>query len=125
MKRAMILATMVLSLAACGDRKAARSPAMADDFALDTAPIALPADMASLPQTPGGTLVTQSCTGCHSPEMILSQPPLGADKWKAEIEKMRGVFHAPIDPADDAGLVAALVSLQATSHPASPGGAHR
>jgi hypothetical protein len=37
---------------------------------------------------------------------------LGADKWKAEIDKMRGTYHAQIAPEDDAALVAALSGLK-------------
>lgn len=60
-----------------------------------------------------GTLLTVNCTGCHSPEMILNQPRLAADKWQATIDKMRKAYHAPIAPGDDAKIIAALTALPA------------
>ena len=55
-------------------------------------------------QTPGSELIAANCTACHSPEMILVQPALNADRWQATIDKMRGVYKAPIAPADDKAL---------------------
>ncbi|HEX8421650.1 MAG TPA: hypothetical protein VF638_16705 [Sphingomonas sp.] len=72
--------------------------------------IALPDD----PDVALPPLLAQQCTACHSAEMIANQPPLGADKWAATVKKMREVYHAPIDAAEDAALVAALVAMQAT-----------
>lgn len=83
------------------------------DFALSSARISLPQEEESrLPQTAAGDLLAQNCTGCHSAEMLLSQPPFDPAKWQATIDKMRQVFHAPIDPARDAALVRALAKLQ-------------
>jgi len=73
--------------------------------------ITLPDETAALPDTPGNVVITANCTACHSPEMILTQPPLGAEKWQATIDKMRGVYKAPIAPASDKALIAALTAL--------------
>jgi hypothetical protein len=73
--------------------------------------LALPTESAAFPAGPQGTLLTDNCTGCHSPEMILTQPVFGADKWQATIDKMRKAYHAPVAPADDAKIVAALMAL--------------
>lgn len=75
--------------------------------------ITLPDETAALPATPGSDLITANCTACHSPEMILAQPALNAEKWQATIDKMRGVYKAPITPADDKALIAALTALPA------------
>ena len=72
----------------------------------------MPEDKAVFPAGAAGELITQHCTACHSPEMILNQPVLGAEKWKATVEKMRTAYHAPIAPADDPALIAALTALQ-------------
>ena len=73
--------------------------------------ITLPDEAAALPDTPGSALITANCTACHSAEMILTQPQLNAEKWQATIDKMRGVYKAPIAPADDTALIAALTAL--------------
>lgn len=69
-----------------------------------------PADPPGLPDS--AELVTQNCTGCHSSAFITAQPKLSRATWAAEVAKMRKVYHAPIDPADDAKLVDALVALR-------------
>lgn len=74
--------------------------------------LTLPEDKATFPAGPDAALLTVNCTACHSPEMILVQPPLGTDKWQGEVDKMRKAYHATIDPKDDAKIVAALVRLQ-------------
>ncbi|MEO8374141.1 MAG: cytochrome C nitrite reductase [Sphingomonas bacterium] len=91
---------------------AARSVS-AGGVTLTSSTLSLPEEKAALPQGPAGELITNACSACHSAEMILNQPLLGADKWKAEIDKMRGTYHAQIDPRDEAALVAALTGLQA------------
>src|SRR3569623_1949926 len=73
--------------------------------------LTLPEEKAAFPAGAQGTLLTNNCTGCHSPEMILTQPVFGADKWQATVDKMRKAYHAPVAPADDAKIVAALLAL--------------
>ncbi len=79
---------------------------------LTSSTLSLPEEKLAFPEGAAGELITNNCTACHSAEMILNQPLLGADKWKAEIDKMRGTYHAQIAPGDDAALVAALTGLQ-------------
>ncbi|MES1971360.1 MAG: cytochrome C nitrite reductase [Pseudomonadota bacterium] len=79
---------------------------------LQSATLTLPDDKAAFPEGAAGELVANNCTGCHSAEMILNQPQLGA-KWKATVEKMRTAYHAPIAPEDDAAIVAALTAIEA------------
>jgi hypothetical protein len=49
--------------------------------------------------------------------MIARQPPLTAEKWQATVTKMREAYHAPITPADEPAIVAALVTLQGAPPP--------
>lgn len=72
----------------------------------------LPPDPPGLSETPGNALLTQNCTGCHSADFLTAQPRLPRTAWAATVAKMRKVYHAPIEPADDAALVDALVALQ-------------
>jgi len=62
--------------------------------------IGLPAETVTLKPGPGAELVGSQCLICHSADYITTQPrdkPLAF--WKAEVEKMKKVYGAPI--ADD------------------------
>ncbi|WP_374129628.1 cytochrome C nitrite reductase [Sphingomonas sp. 28-62-20] len=119
MTRTALLLPFAVLIGSCGQSAPTeRKLSVPADFAFRSASITLPDDATSLPA--GAAIVTQNCTGCHSAEMITVQPPLDAAKWQAEIDKMRGVFKAPIDPADDPRLIAALTAL-APSVGADPG----
>ncbi|NTS64914.1 cytochrome C nitrite reductase [Sphingomonas sp. HHU CXW] len=107
--RALAIAGVAL-LAACSAEPDATSTQ--PNGALQPVSITLPAEIAALPATPAGELVTQRCTACHSADMIARQPPLTAEKWQATVTKMREAYHAPISPADEPAIVAALVTLQ-------------
>ena len=72
----------------------------------------LPAETAAFPAGPAGELLTQRCTACHSADLVTRQPPLTAEKWQATVTKMREVYRAPLDPAQDGRLVAALLAVQ-------------
>ncbi len=62
--------------------------------------IALPTETATLKPGPGADLAGSQCLICHSADYVTTQPrdkPLAF--WKAEVEKMKKVYGAPI--ADD------------------------
>lgn len=109
--RTLAIAASAL-LAACSAEPDA--PAKRDG-ALQPVSITLPQETAALPATPSGELVTQRCTACHSADMIARQPPMTAEKWQATVTKMREAYHAPITPAEEPAIVAALVTLQGTA----------
>ncbi|MBA3879653.1 MAG: cytochrome C nitrite reductase [Sphingobium sp.] len=109
---------IALLLAACGKPTAQQGPL--PDFTFTNKAIDLPGDAAALPAGPAFALVTQHCTGCHSAEMLTTQPKLDAKTWAAEVAKMRTVYHAPIDPAEDAALVKALGALPGQGASARP-----
>lgn len=60
---------------------------------------------------PPADAINNNCLSCHSAEMVLTQPRLMAAEWTGEVAKMRNVFKAPIDPADDAAIVAWLTAF--------------
>ena len=72
-----------------------------------TVAIELPAD----PPAPDDPRLAK-CIACHSAEMLRTQPKLSPAQWQATVAKMRDAYKAPVDPAEDAGIVAALVALQ-------------
>ena len=110
----LVVAALSLGGAALAARQAPPAKSVSGGgVTLTSSTLSLPEEKLSFPESAAGELVTNNCTACHSAEMILNQPLLGADKWKAEIDKMRGTYHAQIAPEDDAALVAALTGLQA------------
>ena len=59
--------------------------------------IELPAENARLERAPGSDLATAQCSACHSFDYISTQPPgKPIAFWKAEVEKMKKVYGAPI-----------------------------
>lgn len=106
MRRGGVL--LLVLLAGCGGQPQ-RQAVLPADFRLVSKSIDLPDDGAPLPEA--AAIVTQNCTGCHSSEMLTTQPVLDAKTWAAEIDKMRKVYHAPVDASDDARLIAALTAL--------------
>lgn len=101
MKRTLLLA---LLLSACHQR---------DQAMFENASVALPEDTVQLPDGPNVDLVRAACTGCHSAEMILTQPRLDAQAWTATVEKMAKVYKAPIDRKDLTRIVAYLDATNA------------
>jgi cytochrome c5 len=55
--------------------------------------------------SPGARAANANCLMCHSADMVLNQPALGAQAWLAEVNKMRDAFKAPIAP-DQVQLIA-------------------
>lgn len=104
MRRALPIA---LALAGCS-----AEPETTNNTASPVVSMTLPEDHAKLAATPAGELVTNTCTACHSVEMIRQQPKLSAEQWAATVKKMREAYHASIVPEQDAALTAALVELQ-------------
>ena len=85
MKRAGKLWMLAIGLAAA-----------AGSFA-NTLRIDLPAETATLKSGPGADMANSHCLICHSAQYITTQPrdkPLAF--WKAEVEKMKKVYGAPI-----------------------------
>lgn len=58
--------------------------------------VELPAGDEAFPSGAGAEIASSQCLICHSAGMVLTQPPLKKDEWRAEIMKMRTVYGAPI-----------------------------
>jgi mono/diheme cytochrome c family protein len=67
--------------------------------------VELPTVDESFPPGVGSDLASSQCQTCHSAGMVLTQPPLKKDEWRAEITKMRSVYGAPI-PEDQVEALA-------------------
>ena len=61
------------------------------------------------PEGPGADAVNGNCLACHSAGMVLNQAALSQAQWRAEVEKMRDAFKAPVDPKDDDAIVDYLI----------------
>lgn len=106
---ALLLAAVVFAVTrqAC----APAHPLMAEVSLVSTA-ITLPEERARFPAGAAGETISNTCTACHSAELIRTQSKLSSDAWAAEVKKMREVYHAPYAATADPALVAALLTLQ-------------
>lgn len=86
------------------NRRAAPPP-----LTLVSTAVTLPVDAGSFPPGPHVDAIAANCTACHSPSMVLTQPPLTADQWRAEVKKMREVYKATVAEEDVPLIVAYLV----------------
>ena len=100
----------LIALAACGQEPA-------DKFTFKDVAVTLPQDEAVFPPRSGSEAMNRNCAACHSTSLILLQPALTTDQWKAVIKKMREVYKAPIDPVDEPAI---LAYLEATSAELGP-----
>jgi cytochrome c5 len=65
----------------------------------------LPDDDEFFPSGVGSDIASSQCEICHSAGMVLTQPPLKKNEWRAEIVKMRTAYGAPI-PEDQVDALA-------------------
>ena len=73
--------------------------------------IELPAGDERFPPGNGADIASSQCLICHSAGMVLTQPPLKKDEWRAEIMKMRSVYGAPIPDDQVDGLLEYLTAI--------------
>ena len=66
--------------------------------------VELPAIDEPFPPGIGADIASSQCLICHSAGMVLTQPPLKKDEWRAEIMKMRTAYGAPIPDEQVDGL---------------------
>lgn len=74
--------------------------------------VSLPDTEGLLPERYGvsADAANANCLACHSAAMITAQPRLTRVQWGETIAKMRGVYGAPIEPADDKAILDWLVA---------------
>ena len=110
MKRAALL--LALALAGCG--KPADKTSLPAGFKLTTTTVVLPdASAEAYPPGPGARAMDANCRACHSPSMVLVQPPLTHEDWVKEIAKMRGAYKAPVNEAELPAILGYLDALSA------------
>ena len=127
MRRALAITLCALAIIGVAtillfDRRTPAAPSgpLPASFSLTSERIDLPVDdVAALPDGPHADTVRANCTACHSESMILAQPPLKPEQWKATVTKMREVYKAPVPDAAVPGIVAYLSGLSAAK-PVTP-----
>ncbi|WP_428488194.1 c-type cytochrome [Rhodopila sp.] len=94
-----------------GAVRADSSTVTAAGVTLHSVSVDLPGSDRSFPNAAGAEAVNNNCTGCHSPGMVLTQPPLPASVWQTEVNKMRTTYKAPIVAEDVPAIVAYLTQI--------------
>jgi mono/diheme cytochrome c family protein len=74
--------------------------------------IDLPIGDRTFPDGVGSDTVNANCLACHSAGMVLNQPNLPKAQWRAEVEKMRTAYKAPIASKDIDTIVDYLASIK-------------
>jgi mono/diheme cytochrome c family protein len=88
-------------------------PGAAKDLApLKSVRVKLPDNEVKFPPGPGSQIADSNCRRCHTTEMVLFQPAMTHAGWEAEVNKMRNVYKAPIDPKDVGTIVDYLTQLK-------------
>ena len=78
-------------------------------FILHAPPAQAQEENISLKDAQGRDVVEQNCGACHSLNYIVRNSPfLDQTKWEATVKKMITSYHAPIEPADSATILAYL-----------------
>ena len=103
----MKAAAVVLSMCAiCAWLSAAAAgPDKPGSAATRTVDVTMPGGTATFPPGDGADRANSQCVQCHSVGMVTRQPTLSFDEWKAEVNKMRTVYGAPLS-ADEVEPIA-------------------
>ena len=73
--------------------------------------VQLPTNDDIFPDRPGAETLDRNCLSCHSVETVMNQPALPKAVWESEIDKMRTVYKATIDPEDVDAIVTYLTQI--------------
>ena len=101
----------IAAYAAAAGPNAPGATASAGGVSLRSVGFDFPASDRAFPPGENVDVVTNKCTACHSPGMILTQPKLTAATWTAEVNKMRGTYKAPVPDDAVPQIVAYLAAL--------------
>jgi mono/diheme cytochrome c family protein len=83
-------------------------------LSLRSVKVDLPTGDRMFPDRPGADAANNNCLACHSAGMVLNQPALSKTQWRAEVDKMRTAYKAPIEPKDVDAIVDYLAGLGGT-----------
>ncbi|WP_043159376.1 sulfite:cytochrome C oxidoreductase subunit b precursor [Bradyrhizobium sp. Ai1a-2] len=101
------------AIACFGSALLSSTPAWVQDLpTIKSTTVELPAGDALFPGGSSANAINNNCLACHSPDMVLNQPPLPKATWEAEVNKMINAYKAPIDKADVPAIVSYLVQTK-------------
>jgi|ERR1700677_1498695 mono/diheme cytochrome c family protein len=110
MKSPNVLISILLATAGTSTALAEPAPKVPLATALNhTVSVTLPDSEQVFPPGAGAEIANSQCMICHSAGMVTRQPPLQFAEWKAEINKMRAAYGAPI-PAEQVEELATYLS---------------
>ena len=104
-------AALVLGVA-CAAALAPLPASAKGPMALKSVNVTLPAGDRDLPAGPGVDVARNNCMSCHSVGMIMTQPTMPKAGWEVEVNKMRNVYKAPVDPKDVPTIVDYLTAIK-------------
>jgi len=107
MTRKILSLVLVAGIAAAALAAQAKAPT-----ALKSVDVKLPKSVVALPNGPNVVVVHNTCLGCHSAGMILNQPTMPKAAWAVEVNKMKNVYKAPVDPKDIPAIVDYLTAVK-------------
>jgi mono/diheme cytochrome c family protein len=109
---ALLRASISALIFCAGSFTAAAAPKISNAPAVPhSVQVTLPSGTTAFPAGPGADLANQHCVICHSTGMVLRQPPLSFEEWKAEVAKMRAVYGAPLPGEDIEAIARYLTSI--------------
>ena len=98
---------MIASVGALAAPRTAKTP-----LRLNRVSVTLPQDFdRTYPAGTGSEAADTHCRACHSPAMVLVQPPLSRAEWGKEVRKMIDTYKAPIPESEVPALVDYLAGL--------------
>jgi hypothetical protein len=109
-KLAFEMASVLVVLTVLGSSVLAAAPPT--PITIHSVSVNLPSSTATFPPGPGSDIAGK-CLICHSAGMVLRQPALSQAAWKAEINKMRTVYGAPIDETEVDKLTVYMTKVNA------------
>ncbi|GLQ48537.1 sulfite:cytochrome C oxidoreductase subunit B [Dyella lipolytica] len=112
MKRKLAFDVAALLLALVVSGSSAHEAARPAPITIHSVSVNLPSSAATFPPGPGSDIAAK-CLICHSAGMVLRQPALSQAAWKAEINKMRTVYGAPIDETEVDTLTVYMTKVNA------------
>ena len=110
--RLLALAAALLGLGAYPASAQGPTTVSARGITLKSENVTIPSGSRIYPGGADATVMNANCLTCHSVGMVLTQPNLTEATWKAEVEKMRNVFKAPINQDAVPAIVAYLAKIK-------------
>lgn len=101
---------------------AAKTTAAGKTVPLHPLSVRPPVSRAVFPPGKGSSIANTYCVMCHSVGMVTRQPPLTFKAWKAEVNKMRTAYGAPIPASDVETIARYLTTINGPTTKAAPPG---